>query len=192
MSQSRRLASASAGSMTRRHSVWDVCERSTRLPRGERSTTRRAGACGVRSSNGVRNSVRISMASPANRAWRNLVAKQRAAATSQHDDRRLVLRFRIAVFLSAMRATAAARGVDTASPGAVRSHSRCERPEGSRGNRRQARFHLSIRRVAGESAGHTVAVSACAPVQPNPAAASRHRVRLHARCDHADLPLRMA
>ena len=91
-----------------------------------------------------------------------------------------------------MRAAAVACRIDTAAAGRVRGNPRCEWPEGPGRDRRQARFHIPIRRLAGESTRHSVQVSACAPVQSDPVAAACDRVRLPARCRHADLPLRLA
>src|SRR6185436_11478632 len=73
------------------------------------------------------------------------------------DDRRLVFRFRLAVRLSAERAARLppAAGLDSLSAGAVRRPFERDRAEGPGGNRREARVHLPLLRMAGEGARRT-------------------------------------
>src|SRR5690348_17157461 len=85
-----------------------ACGRSTRSPRGARSTILRGARCGTRSGGArkARTPIRI------------------------RDDRRLVLRFRLAVLVLAMREAAVARARGAPAPGAVRRDPRRERATG--------------------------------------------------------------
>ena len=121
--------------------------------------------------------------------------RARCSPRSTDDGRRgLVLRLHLAVRVPAERAARVARAAHPhpLSAGAVRRTPRGARTEGPRRDRRQARVHLSLRRLAGAQARHPGQVPARAPVQSAAAAAPCDRLRLRARRRASHLPLRLA